>query len=116
MSKLINCFETVGQEGSKSTYARCSFKVIISAGCYIETAFLAFLIYKEVKKKENSMKKLIILILSALFMLNAAGHYSYYPGDTFSSVSKFSMELFRTFIFFSVFHYFTQQVVILLKN
>jgi hypothetical protein len=62
------------------------------------------------------MIKMIILFLSAIFMLNSAAHYMFYPDGFVITVSILSMEILRLIIFFSVFYYFTVQVVNLLKN
>lgn len=62
------------------------------------------------------MNIMIIYILTTVFMFNSGNHYLFYPDGFILTVSTMAMEIFRLLVYFSIFNYFTDQVVRRLKN
>ncbi len=102
-------------------------QVALVLGCFTEVALLGFLIFNEFKNPNKQLTKMLILILTAMFMLSkrvlhhyrnidSGGHYLYYPDGILITVSLMSMEICRFLVFFLVCYYFTNKSANLLHN
>ena len=101
---------------SSDTYTKCYLQCVLVFGCYVEFILLTYMTFKEVNKQHNSMNKIIISLLCSIFMLNSGSHYLFYPTGFIRTVSTILMEIFRLIILFSIYNYFADDLMKVLKH